>query len=56
MDHIDKEVFKKENKFFCSICGERIVTKDEIEDELCRLCLNSITQDEEFEVKKKILE
>ncbi len=39
------DLFKEEDKFFCSICGNKIIQKCEIDEEICKDCLVSITLD-----------
>ena len=34
-----EDLFKEEDEFYCSMCGERLVTQDEIAEEICQDCL-----------------
>ena len=45
---MDEDVFKEEDDFFCSICGEKIIMNHEIDEEICNICLTSILDGEEI--------
>jgi len=41
------DLFKEEKEFFCSICGKKIISDDEICEEICHVCLSSILEDKD---------
>lgn len=44
---MDEDMFKEEDKFFCSICGKKLIIENEIDEEICHICLTSICEDNE---------
>jgi len=38
----EEEIFEEESDFFCSVCGKQIVKNHEIEEEICKKCLQSL--------------
>ena len=38
----EEEIFKEESDFFCSVCGKEIKKENEIDEEICKVCLKSL--------------
>lgn len=42
-----EDLFKEEDEFFCSICGKKIKSDYEINEEICHVCLSSILENKD---------
>jgi len=42
-----EDTFKEEDEFFCSICGKKLIIENEIDEEICHICLTSVCEDNE---------
>jgi len=42
-----EDLLEGEEEFFCSICGKKIKSDDEIIEEICHVCLSSILENKD---------